>query len=268
MVSGDKQAAVDLTGRTALITGAATGLGYAIAEALGAAGATIALNDLSREHTDEAGGRLSRLGTDCFGVPGDVRDYGTVQEMVNLVAGRCGAPDIVIANAGLYPNSPFLDLSEDEWDLVLDTNLKGTFLTCQAAARAMVNAGRRDGTIIVVASTAAVSAVHGWSHYCASKAAVVMLARGMALELGEYGIRVNAVLPGYIEVDYGGAHLDDAYKQAARSAVPIGRPGTPQDVAQAVLLLASPLAGFVSGAALTVDGGSSAGRVGVRPVTH
>ena len=116
------------------------------------------------------------------------------------------APSVVVANAGLYPNTPFLDLSEAEWDRVIATNLKGVFLSCQAAARSMVRAGNA-GRIIVVSSTAAQRAIWGWSHYCASKAAAVMLTRAMALELGVHGIRVNAVLPGYIDVADGGRHL-------------------------------------------------------------
>jgi NAD(P)-dependent dehydrogenase (short-subunit alcohol dehydrogenase family) len=118
----------------------------------------------------------------------------------------------------------------------------------------------------VVSSTAAERAFWGWSHYCASKAASAMLARAMALELGGHGIRVNAVLPGYVDVDEGGRHLSPAYREAARAAAPLGRSGSPDDVARAVLLLASPLAGYVSGASLVVDGGASAGPVGLRAV--
>jgi 3-oxoacyl-[acyl-carrier protein] reductase len=137
-------------------------------------------------------------------------------------------------------------------------------LTCQAAARVMVRT-RRGGQIITVSSGAANTAYWGWAHYCASKAALVMLTKAMALELGEHDIRVNAVLPGYIDVEEGGQHLDEAYKNAARSAIPLGRPGAPADVAQVILLLASPLAGYVSGAVVSVDGGSSAGRLALRP---
>ena len=126
----------------------------------------------------------------------------------------------MVANAGIYPNTPFLDLSEKEWDSVLDTNLKGVFLTCQAAARVMVRT-RRGGQIITMSSRAANTAYWGWAHYCTSKAAVVMLTKAMALELGEHDIRVNAVLPRYIDVEEGGRHLDEAYKNAARSAIPL-----------------------------------------------
>ncbi|MDQ3780450.1 MAG: SDR family oxidoreductase [Chloroflexota bacterium] len=247
-----------------LVTGGATGLGLAIADAFGRAGARIALNDRAEARLARAGTALDDAGIAWRGYPADVRDAGAVGAMLDEIDATFGGPDIVVANAGIYPNTPFLDLSEEEWDRVLDTNLKGIFLTCQAAARVMVKRGR-GGQIITVSSGAANTAYWGWAHYCTSKAAVVMLTKAMALELGQHGIRVNAVLPGYIDVEEGGRQLDDAYKSAARAAVPLGRPGAPQDIARAILLLASPLAAYVSGAVVAVDGGSSAGRLAMRP---
>ncbi len=256
----------DFADQVVLVTGGASGLGFAIADAFGRAGATVALNDLSPERVQQAVAQLADAGINAHGFAADVRDASAVQEMVDRVVAAVGVPTVTVANAGIYPNTPFLEMTEEEWDRVLDTNLKGVFLTCQTVARAMV-AARREGQLIPIASGAANAAFWGWSHYCASKAAVVMLTRAMALELGEHGIRVNTVLPGYIDVPEGGAHLDEAYKQAARTAIPIGRPGEPADIARSVLLLASPLASYVSGTAITVDGGSGAGRVGVHPRT-
>jgi 3-oxoacyl-[acyl-carrier protein] reductase len=129
----------------------------------------------------------------------------------------------------------------------------------------MIRAGKA-GRMIVVSSTAAQRAVWGWSHYCTSKAAAVMLTKAMALELGMHGIRVNAVLPGYIDVADGGRHLSHAYREGASAAAALGRAGTPEDVARGVLMLASPLADYISGAAVTVDGGASAGPVALRVV--
>ena len=257
---------IDFSGQVVLVTGAASGLGLAIATAFGQAGAAIALNDISPLRVDRAAMELSRLGIDCHGFAADVRDGHSVRSMVERVVAEIGTPAITVANAGTYPNTPFLQLTEEEWDQVLDTNLKGAFLTCQAAAKVMVAAGR-GGQLVTIASGAANRAIWGWSHYCASKAAVVMLTRAMALELGEHGIRVNAVLPGYIDVPDGGDHLDEAYKRAARAASPMERAGEPADIARAVLMLASPLAGYVNGAAVTVDGGSSAGAVNLRPTS-
>ena len=256
--------ALGFAGQTVLVTGGATGLGYAIAEAFGQVGARIALNDVTTDRVEPACASLTAQGIACHGIPADVRDATAVGRLVDEVAETLGVPDVLVANAGIYPNTPFLDITEAEWDRVLDINLKGIFLTCQAVARLMVRRGA-GGRIVTISSGAANAASWGWAHYCASKAAVVMLTKAMALELGEHGIRVNAVLPGYIDVADGGSHLHDDYKVAARTANPLGRPGQPADVAGAVLMLASSLADHVSGTTLVVDGGSSAGRLGVRP---
>lgn len=249
---------------TILITGGATGLGLATARAFGRDGARVALNDLTEERASRAAAELVGEGIECAPFGADVTDGSAVQAMVDEVRERFGGIDIFVANAGVYPNTRFLDITEDEWDRVLDTNLKGVFLTCQAVARTMVDAGR-GGQIVTLASGAANHALWGWSHYCASKAGVVLLTKTMALELAPHDIRVNAILPGYIDVPEGGAHLAEEYRQAARSAIPRGRPGRPEDIANAILLLTSPLADFITGTTLVVDGGSSAGRVHLRP---
>jgi 3-oxoacyl-[acyl-carrier protein] reductase len=256
---------LDFSGEIVLVTGGATGLGFAIARSFGLCGATIALNDLTQARLEAACERIRQDSIPCRGYMADVRDAGAVSALVTTLEAELGAPSVVVANAGLYPNTPFLELSEDEWDRVIDTNLKGVFLTCQVAARSMVRAGN-GGRIIVVSSTAAQRAIWGWSHYCTSKAATVMLTKAMALELGVHGIRVNAVLPGYIDVADGGRHLSLAYREGARGAASLGRPGTPDDVARGVLMLASPLAEYISGAAVVIDGGASAGPVGLRVV--
>jgi len=250
--------------KVVLITGGATGLGLATARAFGQAGARVALNDLSDERVTQVVAEMADEGIVATGHAADVSDGAAVRGMVDAVVAQHGRIDIFVANAGVYPNTRFLDITEVEWDRVLDVNLKGCFLTCQAVARAMVAAGE-GGTIVTLASGAANNAIWGWAHYCASKAGVVLLTKTMALELAEHGIRANAILPGYIDVPEGGAHLTEQYRSAARSAVPLGRPGTPDDIANAVLLLASPLAGYVTGTTLVVDGGSSAGRAFLRP---
>jgi NAD(P)-dependent dehydrogenase (short-subunit alcohol dehydrogenase family) len=258
---------LDFTGQTVLITGGATGLGFATAEAFGTAGATVALNDLGQERVDAACERLTERSIVCRGYAADVRDVDAIADMVEACVAELGVPDVVVANAGIYPNTKLLEITEDEWDRVIDINVKGVFFTCQAAARAMRQAGR-PGRLILLSSGAANRALRGWSHYCASKAAVSMLAKAMALELGEYGIRANAILPGYIDVPEGGSHLTEEYRTAARTAIPLGRPGEPADIAHAVMLLASPLADFISGAALAVDGASGAGSMDLWPTGH
>ncbi|RIK47010.1 MAG: hypothetical protein DCC58_01280 [Chloroflexi bacterium] len=256
---------IDFEGRVALVTGGATGLGLAIAEALGQAGARLALNDISSTRAERACAGLLAAGYVCHPVPADVRDATAVQAMVDATITQYGRLDIVVANAGVYPNTPFLDLTESEWDFTFDTNAKGVFLTCRSAARAMLELGE-GGAIVTISSGAATNAIWGWSHYCASKAAVVMLTKGMALELAQHNIRVNAVLPGFIDVPEGGAPLSPAFREAQHAAIPRPRLGEPRDIANAVVLLASPLADWITGTTLVVDGGSSAGRAKLRPV--
>jgi 3-oxoacyl-[acyl-carrier protein] reductase len=254
------------TNERVLITGAATGIGLAIARAFGSGEALLTLIDRDWGRIDRVRLEFIEAGIRCLAAPADIRNQKEITEAIELSTQEHGAPTIVVANAGVYPNTPFLEMASEEWDLVLDTNLKGVFLTHQAAARAMISEGVK-GHLITISSGAANSAIWGWSHYCASKAAAVMLTRSMALELGEHGIRANAILPGYIEVGAGGVHLSKSYREAARTANPLSRAGSPDDIANAVLVLASPLAAFVNGAVLAVDGGSSAGRVGLRPIS-
>ncbi|HET9014766.1 MAG TPA: SDR family NAD(P)-dependent oxidoreductase [Thermomicrobiaceae bacterium] len=255
---------IDFTGQVALVTGAATGLGLATAQALGQAGASVAVVDLTQERAERTAADLGAAGVTARGWAADVRDGEAIRRVVDEAAATFGRLDVAVANAGVYPNAPFLDMDEDEWRRVIDTNLTGVFLTCQAAARAMVRAGG-GGRLVTLSSGAANHAIWGWSHYSASKAGVVALTRGMALELAPHGIRVNAVLPGFIDVPEGGAALSESYRQASRAGIPL-RLGAPEDIANAVVLLASSLAGFVTGTSLVVDGGSSAGRVQLRPV--
>ena len=255
---------IDFAGQVALVTGAATGLGLATARELGHAGARVAVIDLTAERAERAAADLRERGVEARGWAADVRDGEAMRRVTDEIAAEFGRLDVAVANAGVYPNSPFLEMSEDEWRRVIDTNLTGVFLTCRAAASAMIRAGN-GGRMVTLSSGAANHAIWGWAHYSASKAGVVALTRGMALELAPHGIRVNAVLPGFIDVPEGGAALAESYRQASRAGIPL-RPGAPEDIANAVVLLASPLAGFVTGTTLVVDGGSSAGRVHLRPV--
>ena len=169
-----------------------------------------------------------------------------------------GPVTIAVANAGIYPNCPVLDMTVEEWDRVMETNMRGVFLTCQAAARSM-KAGARAGKIITISSGAYASGRVGASHYCASKAGVVMFTRVLAMELAERRINVNCIAPGYIKVD--GGTLTSDFETALMKNIPFGRLGTPADVAQTALFLASPAADYVTGEVLSVNGGAFAGRM-------
>jgi NAD(P)-dependent dehydrogenase (short-subunit alcohol dehydrogenase family) len=190
-------------------------------------------------------------------VPADVRDRAAVAAMVQQTLGALGRLDILVNSHGQGSFASVLEMDEAAWDLELDTNLKGTFLVCQAGARAMVAQGQ-GGQIVCLASTAASSARRNGASHCASKAGVVMLVKVLALELGEHGIRVNAVAPGLVpRADHGST---PEYMDAFCRMVPLGRLGEPEDIARAIGFLASDEAGWITGEVLHVDGGFLAGR--------
>jgi NAD(P)-dependent dehydrogenase (short-subunit alcohol dehydrogenase family) len=249
---------LDFSGHVALVTGAGAGIGAAISAAFHAAGARVALGDLSEsslERTTDRLGRSERI----FARTLDVRDPDAVAAFVAEAEGALGPATVAVANAGIYPNCPVLDLSVEEWDRVMDTNLRGVFLTCQSVGRRMV-AQSTAGKIITISSGAYNSGRRGAAHYCASKAGVVMFTKVLAMELAPHRINVNCIAPGLVAVDRDVNQVSDEYVRTLVSNIPWGRAGTPQDIAHAALFLASPLAEFITGEVLSVDGGSSTGR--------
>ena len=189
----------------------------------------------------------------------DVRDGTSVAAFLRAGEDAFGPATVMVANAGVYPNTPVLEMSPTEWDQVMETNVRGVFLSCQAAARSMVAHGT-PGTLITISSGASTSGRRGASHYCASKAGVVMFTKVLAMELAEHKINVNCVSPGLVEVSDGFSAISTDYVTVLKQSIPWGRIGQPADIANAVLFLASPAAEFITGAVLAVDGGSSAGR--------
>jgi len=247
----------DQGGRIVLVTGGGHGIGRGIAEAFGATGAAVMVADRTMVAADEVAAAITAAGGTALAVALDVREAASVRTAVDHVVDRFGRVDVLVNNAGIYPNTPFLEMAQAEWDAVFDTNVRGIFLVSQAVATAMVAQGR-GGRIINISSGAAESGRAGASHYCSTKAAVNMLTRVMALELSPHGITVNAVAPGLIEVpDW---DLSQQYIDAILAATPAGRLGQPSDVANVVLFLASPAAEFVTGSVYGVDGGAMAGR--------
>jgi NAD(P)-dependent dehydrogenase (short-subunit alcohol dehydrogenase family) len=248
----------DFSDRTVLVTGAAAGIGFGISEAFHAAGARVALGDLNGAALSRAAERLGH-GSRVFTHALDVRDAGPVQKFVAAAESALGPLSVAVANAGIYPNCPVVEMAVEEWDRVMETNLRGVFLTCQAAARSMV-ARKAPGKIITLASGAYHSGRRGAAHYCASKAGVVMFTKVLAMEMGPHRINVNCIAPGLVTVDRDVTQVSEEYVKTLTSNIPWGRAGTPADIARAALFLASPDADFITGEVLSVDGGSGTGR--------
>ncbi len=249
-----------LKGRVSLITGGTEGMGYATAELFLREGAKVVVTGRSAEKGRKALAKLKELGEAAF-VRGDVSKAKDAQRMVEGAVRRFGRIDILFNNAGVYIEKLAEDTSEDEWDRVLDINLKGTFLVSKYAIPYMKR--QRSGSIINNSSDAGLVGNRSCPAYCASKGAVTIMTKAMALDYAKYNIRVNSVNPGTIDTPmlaYEAKASGDpkAYLKRMDEEHPIGRVGRPEEVAQAVLFLASDAASFVTGAALSVDGGLTA----------
>lgn len=246
-----------LSGQVALITGASKGIGFGIAKALAHAGARVAVAARSRGDLDALAENIRAEGGIAEAFALDVRDVSQVQSCINAVQGSLGRLDILVNNAGLGANHPAVDVTETDWDEMMDVNLKGLFFCCQAAGRIMLQ--QRSGRIVNMSSQASVVGIRDHAVYCASKGGVNQLTRVLALEWSSLGITVNAVAPTFIHTPGTAERLDDpAYLQNVIARLPIGRVGTITDVAAAVIYLASPAGALVTGSVLMVDGGWTA----------
>jgi 3-oxoacyl-[acyl-carrier protein] reductase len=247
-------------GSGVLVTGAAAGIGRGIAYAFLEEGATVLLSDFRLDVLDRAVGELREtFDNRVLSQPGDVRDARQVDAMFDALLARTGRLDVVVSNAGIYPNRLVVEMEEEEWDRVLDVNAKGTFLVCRAAARRFIAQGS-GGKIITISSGAWRSGRRGAAHYCASKAAVVLFTQVLALELAPHKVNVNCIAPGLVEVEGEVSPISAEYKATLTGSIPWGRIGQPGDIARAALFLASDDADFITGEVLAVNGGSSAGR--------
>jgi NAD(P)-dependent dehydrogenase (short-subunit alcohol dehydrogenase family) len=267
---------ISLKGRRAVVTGAARGLGYAIARRLAEAGADLALGDRDETGAARAAESLAKdfLRRAVSG-PLDVADGGSVAGFAELSVRALGGIDIWINNAGIYPATPILEMTDDQWDLMSDVNLRGTFLGCREAARRMLSNGHNGngaggGVIVNIASVAAFRGRAGLAHYSASKHGVIGLTQSAAVEFGPRGIRVLAVAPslaetpGVQEMRAAAARpgeagtMVSAMEKSVLEKFPLGRAAQADEVARVVLFCASDLAGFMTGTTLFADGGLSA----------
>jgi 3-oxoacyl-[acyl-carrier protein] reductase len=246
--------AEDLTGRVAIVTGAGQGMGRSVAQALAERGASIVINDLNAATAAAVAQALQDGGTDAISIPGNVTDAAAVRQMVEQTVEHFGALHILVNNAGILRPTKVIDIPEDEWDLVIEVNLKGTFLCSQAAIAPMKAAGW--GRIVNFSSTAGknISTVGG-AHYTAAKAGILGFTRHLAKEVAADGITVNSVCPGLIDTEMVRATIDDARTDAYARSFPIPRLGLPEEVAELVAFLASDRAAYITGASLDINGG-------------
>jgi 3-oxoacyl-[acyl-carrier protein] reductase len=240
---------VDLSGRVALVTGSTRGIGRAIAESLAGAGARVAV--VGRD-ADRARQTAASISSEARGYGCDVGEVAAMTSLIESVEKDFGALDILVNNAGLNRDNLLMRLKDDDWDAVLNANLRGAFVAMRAATRGMMK--RRWGRIINIASVVGVVGNKGQSNYAASKAGLIGLTKSVAKELASRNILINAVAPGFIETDMTAAMTNEA-RTAMASQIPLERLGTPSDIAAAVAFLASEHASYITGQVLVVDGG-------------
>jgi NAD(P)-dependent dehydrogenase (short-subunit alcohol dehydrogenase family) len=246
--------AISLQGRSALVTGASSGLGRAFAGMLARAGAAVALAARRRDSLEHVRHEIEQTGGKAVAVGMDVTNARSVAEGIREATQQLGRLDVLVNNAGVTLTKPFLDLDEAEWDRQLDTNLKGSFLVAQAAARVMRDQDT-GGAIVNIASILGLRVAGQIAAYLSSKAGIVHLTRGMALELARHRIRVNALCPGYIETDLNRAFFASDTGRALVKRIPQRRLGQAAELEGPLLLMCSDAGSYMTGAVLAVDGG-------------
>jgi NAD(P)-dependent dehydrogenase (short-subunit alcohol dehydrogenase family) len=243
-----------LSDTKALVTGGGRGIGKGLALALGRAGADVALTfNQSERGAREVVDELSRLGRRAVAIPADLSRVADAQHAVAATVEALGRIDLLVYNAGITDPHPFLEMDEAEYDATLDINLKGAFFCIQAAARAMIERG--GGRVVAIGSLHGSLSFPGHAHYAASKAGLEQLVRTVANELAPYGITANLVVPGMVEVEKTRDGPEPYDRAVWGTTIPLGRVGTPDDIAGAVMFLASPEASYVTAAVIRVDGG-------------
>ena len=240
---------IDLSGKTAVVTGSTRGIGKAIAEALAASGARVAVVGRDRDRATAVAAGIGR-GAAVFAC--DVSDTAAVAALIADVEREFGGIDILVNNAGLTRDNLVMRLKDEDWDAVLDANLRGAFAAIRAVSRGMMK--KRAGRIINMASVVGLTGNKGQANYAASKAGLIALTKSVAKELGSRNILVNAIAPGFIETEMTDAMTPEA-RGALNSLIPLERLGRPEDIASMVVFLASDRASYITGQVLVVDGG-------------
>jgi 3-oxoacyl-[acyl-carrier protein] reductase len=243
---------LNLSGKVAVVTGASRGIGAAIADALALAGARVAGTATSAEGASDITARLAAIAEGCVGEVLDVNDPGGAEALIARVTGSLGAPTILVNNAGITRDQILLRMKEDDWEAVIETNLRSVFRLSKACLRGMMKA--REGRIINISSVVGSMGNAGQTNYAAAKAGMMGFTRSLAREIGSRGITVNVVAPGFVDTDMTRA-LDDDQREALLSDIPLQRLGEPEDIASAVLFLASDQGGYITGQTLHVNGG-------------
>ncbi|MFA5200257.1 MAG: 3-oxoacyl-[acyl-carrier-protein] reductase [Candidatus Omnitrophota bacterium] len=241
-----------LIGKVALITGGARGIGQAIAMTFAKEGADIVVADVNLEIAQKTAAEIETLGRKAMALEMDVTSYEKVEEGVNKILDKMGKVDILVNNAGITKDNLLLRMSLADWDAVINVNLKGTFNCIKAVTRPMIK--QRSGKIISIASIIGLMGNPGQANYAASKAGIIALTKTVAKELASRNINANAVAPGFIQTEMT-AKLPEDIKKKMMEAIPLAKLGTPQDVANVCLFLASEESSYITGQTITVDGG-------------
>jgi NAD(P)-dependent dehydrogenase (short-subunit alcohol dehydrogenase family) len=241
---------MSLKNKIAIVTGSRRGIGLGIAEELAREGCNIVISDISQQDCEATAKEIKKMGVEAIGVACDVSKKSDVENLIKKTVEKFGKLDILVNNAGIYPFKPFLEMKEEDWDKVININLKSNFLCSQEAAKHMSEGGR----IISISSVASLIGFEGLAHYCASKGGINGFVRAAALELAPKKITVNAVAPGAINTPGASGGSEEQTKQTI-AMIPAARMGLPADIANAVAFLASEKSDYITGQVIVVDGG-------------
>jgi NAD(P)-dependent dehydrogenase (short-subunit alcohol dehydrogenase family) len=244
----------DIKGKVALVTGASSGLGDHFARTLAAAGATVVAAARRTDRLDALVAEVTRDGGKAIAVPMDVTDRASIDAAFAHMRDKAGAPDIVVNNAGIAQGKAAIDLTEEDWRQVMNTNLDGAWRVAQASAKAMI-AGGKGGAIINTASILGLRVANSLLAYATAKAALIQMTHALALEWARYKIRVNAIAPGYVDTEINSGFFKTDAGQAMMKRVPMRRIGTPGELDGALMLLASGASSYMTGSVIVVDGG-------------